>query len=91
MLLCQKTEYLFRGISDYVVHKNLFGAGCIVVATGEVQRPDVQNSIYGIGGLLNNMEHGNAAGPIICITFLKTKSATLSIDNQPHRRKWHTQ
>jgi hypothetical protein len=35
-------------------------------------------TVYGIGGL-NNMEHGNAAGPIICITFLKTKSATLSI------------
>ena len=82
VLLCEKTQYSFRGFPDYVVHNDLFGAGRILVATGEIQptnRPDVQNSIYGVGSLLNNIEFGTVAGPIVCITLFKKKSATLSI------------
>lgn len=82
VLLCENIQYSFRGVPDYLVHKDLFGAGRVLVATGEIQstsRPDIQNSIYGIGSLLNNLEFGDEAGPILCITMFKKKSATLSV------------
>ena len=81
VLLCQQREYCFRGIPDFVMHKDVFGVGHILVATGEIQstnRPDEQNSIYGIGTLLNSFECG-ADTPIVCITLFKKKSATLSV------------
>ena len=62
------------------MHKDVFGAGHILVATGEIQstnRPDVQNSIYGIGALLNS-ECG-ADTPIVCITLFKKRSVTISV------------
>ena len=52
------------------------------MATGKIQstnRPDVQNSICGVGSLLTNFEFGTVTGPIVCITLFKKKSATLSI------------
>ena len=82
VLLHRNNEYSFRGVPDYVVHKDLFGAGHILVATGEVQstnRPDVQNSIYGVGSLLTNLELCHKTGAIVCVTLFKKKNATLSI------------
>ena len=91
VLLCEKQEYCFRGIPDFVVHndlfgahKDLFGVGRILVSIGEIQstnsifftgemqstnRPDVQNSIYGIGALMNSLECGAMASPIVCVVF----------------------
>ena len=72
-------KYPFRGIPDYLVHKDLAGADRVIVATGEVQstnQADVQNSIYGIGKLLETCCTGR---PIICITLFKNKWACLSV------------
>ena len=73
VLLHKNTHYSFRGIPDYVVHKDFFGAGHILVATGEVQ------STNGVGSLLTNLELSQETGPIVCITLYEKKSSTLSI------------
>ena len=78
-LLKNDRKYYFRGVPDYVVHRDGVGADRILVATGEIQsmnRADIQNSIYGVGELFT------AGGPILCITIFKNKSATMSIYSQ---------
>ena len=78
--LYENTQYAFRGIPDYVVHKDLFGAGREVQSTN---RPDVQNSIYGIGSLLTNFELSET-GPIVCITLFKKKNYIELYTNTTH-------
>ena len=79
-LLKNDKKYSFRGVPDYMVVKSAAGADQILVATGEVQStnlPAVQNSIYGIGKLLETVPYGRT--PVLCITLLKTKMAVLSM------------
>ena len=80
VLLCNGKEYniMFRGMPDFV-HQEQFGAGRILVGTGEIQltrHPDVQNAIYGIGHLLNNFLHFEVRQPVVCITILKKNCNT---------------
>ena len=76
-------EFSFRGHSDFLVHSNDVGASQILVATGEVQStksPVLQNGIYAVGHLLNNL-HLNVT-KICCITLFKNKSVMLSLAKQ---------
>ena len=69
-------KYHFRGVPDFLIHKDGVGAARVLVAIGEAQsmnRPDVQNAIYSIGKRLSNK------GPLLCVTLFKRKVATLSI------------
>ena len=78
VLLSEKKKYCFRGYPDFVVHEDDVGASRILVATGEIQstkNPAIQNSIYGIGCLLKNVE----TRPIICLSIFKEKSAQLLV------------
>lgn len=61
---------------DYVIHKDEAGTDRILVATGEIQSTNIQNSIYGVGELFTG------GGPILCITSFKNKSATMRIGEQ---------
>ena len=82
VLLCNGKEYKFSGMPDFVVHQERFGAGRILVGTGEIQstrHPDVQNSIYGIGHLLNNFLHFEAQQPVVCITLFQKKMQHLQL------------
>ena len=77
-LKCGGSKYAFRGHPDFVVEKEDVGAGCILVATGEVQSthaPHVQNSIYAVGSLLRD----DGKRPILCLTIFKSKMAQLAV------------
>ena len=51
-LLFEQKRYFLWGYPDFIVHKDDIGAGRIHVATGEINNPAVQNSIYAVGSLL---------------------------------------
>ena len=77
-LKCGGSKYAFRGHPDFVVEKEDVGAGCILVATGEVQSmnaPHVQNSIYAVGSLLRD----DGKRLILCLTIFKSKMAQLAV------------
>ena len=77
VLLRKETRASFQGRPDYVIHKEDVGVGRIIVGMGEIQstrNPAVQNSIYGVGSLLQS-----SGKPIICVTLCKNKSAQLTI------------
>ena len=64
-------KHHFRGVPDYLVHKDKVAADRILVATGEVQStnlPEMQHSIYGVGKLLETYDSGR---PILCISLFK--------------------
>ena len=82
-LKCGGSKYAFCGHPDFVVEKEDVGAGCILVATGEVQStnaPHLQNSIYAIGSPLRD----DGKRPIPCLTIIKSKMAQLT-DTHSHR------
>ena len=57
-----------------------YGAQRILISTGEIQStsdPDAQNSIYGVGLLLNHSPEDST--PIICITIFERKYALLAL------------
>ena len=77
ILLREGIRSSFRGRPDYVIHKEDVGVGRIIVGMGEIQstrNPAVQNSIYGVGSLLES-----SGRPILCITVFKNKSVQLII------------
>ena len=78
-LLKNGQKYNLHGIPDVAVYEELVGADRILVATGEIQSTNlahVQNLIYGVGKLLDLKDHDR---PILCITILKSKQASLSM------------
>ena len=77
VLHVNEERYHFRRYPDYILEKEDVGVGRILVATGEIQstrNPTVQNSIYGVGNLLQS-----GGRPILCIMLLKSRCVQLSI------------
>lgn len=80
VLLGEGRHLNFRGQPDFVLFQNDVGAGQILVASGEVQstrQPQVQNGIYAVGHLLNNLHLD--VQKVICITIFKNKSLSLAV------------
>ena len=76
MLLHQGKKYCFAGYSDFVRYQDDYDAQRILIFNGEIQSTsdaDTQNSIYGVGSLLNCLPEDST--PIICITIFKRKYA----------------
>ena len=80
VLLHQGKKYCFAGYPDFVRYQDDYGAQRILILTGEIQSTrdaDTQNSIYGVGSLLNRLSEDST--PIICITIFKRKYASLAL------------